>query len=188
MLRLDLIHLIFYFQAVNDFEVIALENISDLDGVELTTDEMYLYKTSLAISSGVVSVHLSNTKPGPIAHSRGLTKARRLLRLYVTTNNPSKNLKILANYIIKVYMPMYFKLKYYNSVVYGSILFYKFICWTQCLDSNIRPIVNNVVKENAYYAHSENILLAILFNIGKKNTRFGYKNFFYITVNMWKIR
>lgn len=144
--------------------MITLENISDLSAVELTTDAMYLYKMALAISSGEVSADLSNIKPGPIAHSRWLTKASRLLRLYVTTNKPSKNLKILANYIMKVYTPMYFNIKYYNSVVYGSVLFYKFIRWTQYLDSNLREIVNIVVKENAYYAHSENVLLAMLFD------------------------
>ncbi|XP_031621365.1 uncharacterized protein LOC116339554 [Contarinia nasturtii] len=153
---------------VNDFEVIALENIPDLGAVELTTDAIYLYRMVHAISSGAVSADLANIKPGPIAHSRWLTKASRLLRLYVTTNNPSKNLKILANYIMKVYTPMYFNIKHYNSVVYGSVLFCKFIRWTQYLDSNLRGIVNNVVKDNAYYAHSENILLAMLFDDEKK--------------------
>lgn len=178
---------LFYFQAVNGFEMITLENISDLSAVELTTDAMYLYKMALAISSGEVSADLSNIKPGPIAHSRWLTKASRLLRLYVTTNKPSKNLKILANYIMKVYTPMYFNIKYYNSVVYGSVLFYKFIRWTQYLDSNLREIVNIVVKENAYYAHSENVLLAMLFDDEKKIRDLALKKL-YTTVTMWKIR
>lgn len=144
--------------------------MADISPAESTTDSSYLIKIAKAVASGEVSTDLANMKPGPIAHSRWLTKASRLLRLYVTTNKPSKNLKILANYVMKVYIPMYFNIKYYNSVVYGSILFYKFISWTQYLDSNLRQIVNNVAKENAYYAHSENILLAMLFD-NKKEIR-----------------
>lgn len=68
---------------------------------------------------------------------------------------------------MKVYTPMYFNIKYYNSVVYGSVLFCKFIRLTQYLDSNLKEIVNNVVKENAYFAHSENILLSMLFDNDK---------------------
>lgn len=142
----------------------------DLNTSDLSTDANYLYSMANAISQGSIPASLSRIKPGPIAHSRGLTKANRLLRLYVTTNKPTENLEILANYIIKVYTPMYFNVKYYNSVVYGSILLYKFICWTQFLQLNLRKVVNTVIEDNAFFAHSENILLAMLFD-HRKQTR-----------------
>ena len=155
---------------VNNFEEIALENMppGDLNTSELSTDANYLYLMANAISNGSIPANLSHIKPGPIAHSRWLTKANRLLRLYVTTNKPTKNLQILANYVIKVYTPMYFNVKYYSSVVYGSALFYKFIRWTQYLEPNLREVVNNVIKDNAYFAHSENILLTMLFDDRKE--------------------
>lgn len=131
---------------------------------ELSTDLKYLYKLANAISNGFIPPNLANIKPGPIAHSRWLTKANRLLRLYVTTNKPSKNLKILVAYIMKVYTPMHFNIKYYNSVVYGSALFSKFIRWTQFLEPNVRDVINNVIKDNSYFAHSENVLLTMLFD------------------------
>ena len=59
---------------------------------------------------------------------------------------------------------MYFNVKYYNSVVYGSALLGKFIIWTQYLDQNLRNVVHRVVANNPYYAHSENVLLAMLFD------------------------
>lgn len=155
---------------VNDFEKIKLENMppGDLNTVELSTDANYLYSMANAISNGSIPKDLSHNKPGPIGHSRWLTKANRLLRLYVTTNKPTKNLKILANYIIKVYTPMYFNVKYYSSVVFGSVLFSKFIRWTQYLEPNLRKVVNNVITNNAYFAHSENILLTMLFDDRKE--------------------
>ncbi|XP_017476032.1 PREDICTED: uncharacterized protein LOC108366213 isoform X2 [Rhagoletis zephyria] len=109
---------------VTNFEPITFESMPDSGAVEFTTDSNYLFRMAVAISSGMVSTDLANIKPGPIAHSRWLTKASRLLRLYVTTAKPSKNLTILSNYIMKVYTPMYFHIKFYNSVctvVYYSI-------------------------------------------------------------------
>lgn len=132
--------------------------------LELSTDVKYLYQIAKAISNGIVPLDLANIKPGPIAHSRWLTKASRLLRLYVTTNTPSTNLKTLAVYIITVYVPMYFNVKFYNSVVYGSALLLKFIRWTRYLQPNLRNIVDGVIQNNSYYAHPENILLTMLFD------------------------
>lgn len=138
--------------------------LQDKDTRDLSTDVKYLYQMANAISTGVCSIQLANIKPGPISHSRWIKKASRLLRLYVATNTPSANLKILVIYIIRVYVPMYFNVKFYSSVVYGSVLFSKFIRFTQYLNKNLRDVINTVIKNNAYYAHTENILLAMLFD------------------------
>lgn len=130
----------------------------------LSTDVKYLYRIANAVSRGFCSEDLANIKPGQIVHSRWLTKASRLLRLYVATKSPSENLKHLAEYIMKVYVPMYFNVKYYSSVIYGSALLGKFIRSTQYLPQNLREIVNNVVQNNAYFAHPENVLLTMLFD------------------------
>lgn len=130
----------------------------------LSTDVSYLYRISKAVSEGTCAEDLSSMKPGQIVHSRWLTKASRLLRLYVATRLPSTNLKILANFIMKVYVPMYFSVKYYNSVVHGSVLLYKFIKSTQFLPQNLKQIVNKIIQNNAFFAHPENVLLAMLFD------------------------
>lgn len=59
---------------------------------------------------------------------------------------------------------MYFNVKYYSSVVYGSALLGKFILWTQYLEPNLRNVVHKVIATNSYYAHSENVLLTMLFD------------------------
>lgn len=131
---------------------------------ELSTDVKYLYQIANAVSNGRVSTQLANVKPGPVSHARWLTKANRILRIYVATSKPSENLKILARYIIHVYVPMYFNIKYYESVVYGSVLVGKFIRWTQYLPNNLRSVVNTVIENNSYFAHCENVLLSMLFD------------------------
>ncbi|XP_017485945.1 PREDICTED: uncharacterized protein LOC108374482 [Rhagoletis zephyria] len=154
---------------VDGFQKIELQNMPPApEKIEFSTDSKYLYDMAHAISSGVVPVDLANIKPGKIVHSRWLTKAARLLRLYVTTENPDANLRILVEFIIKCYVPMYFNIKYYSSVVYGSALFFKFIGWSRFLEPRLRKIVNQVIKDNSYYAHSENILLSMLFDDSKE--------------------
>lgn len=131
---------------------------------DLSTDAKNLLRLAQAISAGSVPVDLANIQLGPIHHARWLTKAARILRLYVTTNSPSNNLRDLAIYVIKVYTPMYFNIKYYNSIIYGSVLLFKFIQWSKYLPDTQRNIVRKAISNNSYYAHSENVLLSMLFD------------------------
>jgi len=130
----------------------------------LSTDAKYLYRMAKAVSNGYCPEDLANHTPGNVVHSRWLTKASRILRLYVTTNLPSTNLKILANYVMKVYVPMYFNIKYYSSAIYGSKLLFQFIRSTQYLSPSLKEIIYKVVQNNAYFAHPENVLLTMLFD------------------------
>ena len=131
---------------------------------KLSTDENYLFQIAQAVSDGVCPVQVANLKPGHIHHARWLTKASRLLRLYVTKEHPSQNLKVLATYIMRVYIPLYFTIKYQSSCAYGSVNFFKFILYSQYLPANLSKIVNKVLQDNAYFAHPENILFAMLFD------------------------
>jgi hypothetical protein len=79
-----------------------LPNLADLD---LSTDQKYMYDMCEAVTNGVCSNELSKRDPGAMSHARWLTTANRLLRLYVSTENPSENLISLATYIVKVYCP-----------------------------------------------------------------------------------
>lgn len=160
---------IFSFQPDPGFQRIALENMPPTsEGIVFSTDAKYLFDMAHAISNGEVSVDLANIRPGKIAHSRWLTKAARLLRLYVTMQNPPRELRILVEFIMKVYVPMYFNIKYHSSVVHGSVLFFNYIRWSQFLEPTLRNIVNRVIIDNAYFAHSENVLLAMLFDKNKE--------------------
>jgi hypothetical protein len=103
-------------------------------------------------------------KPGHIHHARWLTKASRLLRLYVTKENPSKSLQDLAKYIMNVYIPMYFNIKFRSSSTYGSVHFSRFILYSQYLPPQLLTIVQKVIQSNAYFAHPENIIFAMLYD------------------------
>lgn len=156
------------------------------DPKQLSTDVKYLYKIANAVSQGFCSPDLENIKPGPISHARWITKASRILRLYMTTNNPPENLKILSIYIIKIYVPMYFNIKYYQSVIYGSVLLGKFIKWSSLyLSEPLRNIVEKVVLNNSYYAHSENVLLSMLFDDRKEMRELSIQKILFIRDNLY---
>ncbi|KAK4875981.1 hypothetical protein RN001_012403 [Aquatica leii] len=67
--------------------------LPDVDVAVLSTDQKYLYQACHAISSGIFPFDLSKRNPGPLAHSRWLTCANRILQrnAYFT---PPKNLLI----------------------------------------------------------------------------------------------
>jgi len=60
--------------------------IESKDEKNLFTDVFYLYRIAKAVSEGLCSKDVANMKPGKIVHSRWLTKASRILRLYVANH------------------------------------------------------------------------------------------------------
>jgi len=65
---------------------------------------------------------------------------------------------------MKVYIPMYFNIKFTNSVVYGSKLLYNFVQSTKFFPLDLREIANKTIKNNAFFAHTESNLLAMIFD------------------------
>lgn len=136
---------------------------------DLSTDQLYLYEICDAVSRGQCDVSLAKRNPGKIVHSRWLTTANRILRLYVSTSEPSRNLRILADFVIRVYDPMWFEIKTKPFCVYGSKHLHKMITLSRYLPENLMKIVDPVLQRNGYFGHSENILLSMLADDRKHN-------------------
>lgn len=147
---------------VVQYSAIMFENCPALDGADLSTDQQYLLDMCQAISTGQCSPDLALHKPGPIVHSRWLTTANRLLRLYVATEDPSKILKTLVMYVIKVYAPVWFNIKTKPLCSDGARHYWKLIKYSRYLTAELREIVDPVIQRNGYFCHSENILLAMV--------------------------
>lgn len=101
---------------------------------ELSTDQLYLFDICSAIVSGFLPTSLAKREPGKIVHSRWLTTANRILRLYVGTTDPSTNLVVLATFIMKVYAPTWFSIKINSSCKDGAKNLFKLISSTQYLE------------------------------------------------------
>ena len=80
--------------------IIEFERIpSDLpfvDREESSTDQKYLYNIHQSVSKDKCSTDLALRNPGKLAHSRWLTMANHILRLYVSTQNPSETVKVIV--------------------------------------------------------------------------------------------
>ncbi|CAG9818134.1 unnamed protein product [Phaedon cochleariae] len=153
-------------QTCEELPIVPFEKINvvipEVDPEILSTDQKYLFEISVAISVGIVSESLTRKQPGKMAHSRWLTTANRILRLYVGTINPSEELKILNKYILKVYIITWFSIKLKPDMKYGSLHLFNLIQRSRYLPSNSRQIVDRIIQVNGYLAHPENILLCML--------------------------
>lgn len=130
---------------------------------DLSTDQKYLYDICHAIQSGKCSSSLSKKLPGKIVHSRFVTTANAILRYYMSQENPSENLKILAKYIVTIYAPVWFRIKWKSSVVHGPKHFFMLLKLIQeNMPMNLHTRLISVLSRNAYFAHTENILLSML--------------------------
>lgn len=148
---------------VSSFVPVQLnEQLSNVDPKMLSTDQRYLLEMCNSISKGECSIDLAMRNPGCVNHSRWLTTANRILRLYVSEKEPTENLKTLVTFIIRVYAPMWFAIKSQSSSKDGARHFYKMIVNSRYLSTEHKKIVDPVIKRNAYFAHPENLLLAMI--------------------------
>ena len=120
----------------------------EIDLSELSTGQQYLYGICNGISKGTISSSLAQREPGKMAHSRWLTTANRILRLYISTENPSYNLKILTEYVMKVYAPTWFEIKIRPSCRHGSSHFFGIIKKSRFLPEELKKVVDAVLQRN----------------------------------------
>ena len=140
---------------------IAADKIN-ADVQDLSTDQQYLLEAYFAVSSGECNDSIANRNPGKIAHSRWLTTANRVLRLYMSSLQPSEALKAIAIFVMKVYAPMWFLIKCQPSLTGAPKHLFEMIKRIRELEPTIQDIVKPVIRNNAYFAHPENIIFSMV--------------------------
>ena len=114
------------------------ERLRRVDVNDLSTDENYLYEICLAITFGLFHDDLAYKYPVNMCHSRWLTLANHVLRLYASVSTPSEYLKILADSIINVYAPKWFNIKCQPKCVHGPMHLWNMIRRMQQLSETLR--------------------------------------------------
>ena len=147
--------------AIVKFEIINAE-VSNIDLNDLSTDQKYLFEIHRAITKGICPPDLATRNLGKMAHSRWITTANRILRLYVSSENPSKNLITIVHYVMTVYVPMWFLVKQNSSYDIGLKHVFISIELTRRLGEEVTKVVYPVIQRNAYFAHPENILVSMI--------------------------
>ena len=100
--------------------------------------------------------------PEKIAHSRSLTLAIRVLRLYVATGNLTENLKTLTMYIMKIYVPVWFNIDLKPLCTFGASHLFNLISYSRYLSNDLKNIIDPNIQRNGYFAAPENFLLSML--------------------------
>ena len=129
---------------------------------DLSTDQLYFWRVLKAVDEGYCPPDLAEIMPGPINHARWLTLASRTLRLYMATECPTAELEDLVKYIVRVYGITWFRIKMYHSCTDGVRHIFQMISLRSHPRPELRAIVRNVIQSNAFFAHWEHVLLAML--------------------------
>ncbi|CAH1110847.1 unnamed protein product [Psylliodes chrysocephalus] len=137
-------------------------DLPDTNYKDLSTDQQYLYRICQAVSDDICPADLAQTNPGKTSHSRWLTTANRVLRLYVSVSEPSNNLKLPAKFIVKVYSTMWFVTKAKPYLQFGARHLWQTIYLLRQFAETITAVVDKAILNNAFYAHPKNILVAML--------------------------
>lgn len=87
-----------------------LPKLPDAVFKKLSNDQLYLYKIINALISDFPE-SLVNLKIGRLNHSRWITTASRICKVFASTIKPSKTLQDLTSYVVNIYAPTWFQIK-----------------------------------------------------------------------------
>ena len=144
---------------LNDqFPILPEEAIANL-----SRDQYYALLMCQVVMKGIVDTDLKYLEVGRLCHSRWLTLGCRILRYYVSKSKPSRNFQILAEYLVQIYFPCWFRIKLHNRITEGSKCFsYMLRLISNFSNAVVNDVGVKVLQNNAFFAHHENILLAML--------------------------
>ncbi|GBM98254.1 hypothetical protein AVEN_168781-1 [Araneus ventricosus] len=119
---------------------------------------------SQEVRLGNCSYELARHSPGTLSHSRWLTTANRILRLYDSSLAPSLKLEQIVEFAMKFYIPNWFNIKTKHSLKDGAKHVWNTISRCRYLSQDLKDVVNGVICRNSFFAYPENILLCMLKN------------------------
>ena len=100
---------------------------------------------------------------GNIHQARWFNREYRILRVYVSEEDPSEELIRLVNYIVMVYIPVFLDIKHYGLFEFGPLHLLKEIMLVQehCTQEE-QEVIHPIIKWNGFMAHPENIQVSLL--------------------------
>ena len=116
-----------------DLRLLPLQHYKPIEGciveipsdvlTQLSSNQLYLYQIGMSVQKG--ESYLSNSDitfraPGELHHARWLTRANRILRLYVSKSNPSQSLEKIVHFLVSFYIPGWFHIKQHPLCTDGA--------------------------------------------------------------------
>ena len=100
--------------------------------------------------------------PGKMATSRWRTTGLTVVIKYTRTKRPTKLLIRLVRVCLNLYFPGWFKFKCWPHIQNGATNFFYLLELSRDLPKDDMEIAQKVLQDNAHWAHSENITIAML--------------------------
>ena len=133
---------------------------------DLSSDQKYGYRMVMAIRAGKVPTDLALLDIGPVFHARWLTTANRVLRIWVTKHGFKgtnlTNLRMIVEYIVGVYYPVWFEIKVKHNYTYGPRHLLTQLELVRMQKKKVQNIVAPHIARSAWYSHSEAVLQTLL--------------------------
>ena len=146
---------------------------------DLSSDQNYGYRMVCAIRNGIVPLDLILLDIGPVCHSRFLTTANRFTRMWVSKHGfkgkDLANLRLIVEYIVGVYYPLWFEAKVKHNHVEGPRHVLKQLVLVRLQKKAVQDIVMPYVVSGAWYSHSECVFLTLLNSSDEEERRFAVK-------------
>lgn len=133
---------------------------------DLSTDQAYGYAITKAIHTGKLPKSIANLEIGPVSHSRWLTTANRLCRIWVSKHGlrgkALKNLQSIVEFVVAVYFPCWFKIKVNHSWIEGPRHILYQLRQIRSQQQTVKDIVLPVVQRSAWYAFPELVIQTLI--------------------------
>ena len=140
----------------------------------LSQCQKYLLEMSLACQSGHSAflskegLALARRSPKCLNHSRWLTRANRVLRLYVSSQNPPPSLSRMVFIILNGYAFNWFLIKKNDGFLNGSKSFFEMVRgYQEILTLDEQDIIEPVLSRNNFFGNPENVLISMLYDNSK---------------------
>ena len=146
---------------------------------DLSKDQKILYDRAHAIRSGHLSRDVALKKGGSLVHSRWLTFAAELLKMWMSDHGLSgdllERLRTLVTYIMTVYVPMWFDIKVHHSWIEGPRHVLTHLQLLRLQAPDVQKILLPYLKTSSWFAHSESILQTMLCSPDQTEREFAIK-------------
>ena len=90
---------------------------------DLSSDQKFLYLAWKSVIDGKLNPDLLSLSPGPISHARWLTLAVRILLLWMSdcelSREEAKSLRVIVNFVVTNYCPQWFAIKQQGALESG---------------------------------------------------------------------
>ena len=120
---------------VSDWKVVNFRSLSSIEFPylpqeviqNLSSDQFYTYQICRAVISRKVENDLAQLEVGGLSHARWLTLGCRILRFYTSQTKPTKNLKILVEFCLKIYFSSWFDIKPNSKITDAAVNYFRML-------------------------------------------------------------